>query len=113
MRASLIDNGRKVILFLNDITKVKELQKISQKVRSMFLSSVAHELRTPLNSILPMTQMLISILEKPIPNLPQAQKYIKIIMSSSLHLQSVIEDALDMSRIENNKFEVQFESFNP
>ena len=48
----------RVIVFLNDITKIKELESTSFKVRSMFFSSVAHELRTPLNSIIPMTKIL-------------------------------------------------------
>ena len=37
---------------------------------------------------------------------------IKIITNSAYHLQSVIEDALDMSRIENNKFEINYDKFN-
>ena len=35
---------------------------------------------------------------------PKAYNYLKVILNSSLHLETVIEDALDMSRIENNKF---------
>ena len=69
----------------------------------MFFSSVAHELRTPLNSIIPMTRMLRENLKSD----EKSQKYLQIIMNSSLHLQNVIEDALDMTRIENNKFEIQ------
>ncbi len=41
----------------------------------------------------------------------KSKKYLSIILNSSLHLQNVIEDALDMSRIENNKFEVISEFF--
>ena len=63
LRASLINNGRKVVIFFNDITKIKELEKLSHKVRAMFLSSVAHELRTPLNSIIPMAGLLKSQVE--------------------------------------------------
>jgi signal transduction histidine kinase len=58
LRASLINNGRKVIIFFNDITKIKELEILSHKVSAMFLSSVAHELRTPLNSIIPIAGCL-------------------------------------------------------
>jgi signal transduction histidine kinase len=60
IKATLIDE--RVIVFLNDITKIKELESTSYKVRSMFFSSVAHELRTPLNSIIPMTKILQSII---------------------------------------------------
>jgi signal transduction histidine kinase len=63
----------------------------------MFFSSVAHELRTPLNSIIPMTRILQTLVGE-----VKSQKYLTIILNSSLHLQNVIEDALDMTRIENN-----------
>ena len=82
----------------------------SRKMRSMFFSSVAHELRTPLNSIIPIIKM---ILESPNFNLTaQLRKNLRIVLNSALHLQSVIEDALDMSRIENNKFTILKEMFN-
>ncbi len=67
----------------------------------MFFSSVAHELRTPLNSIIPITQMLLSLLKGKV-----ELNYLRIIYNSSLHLQNVIEDALDLSRIENKQFEM-------
>jgi two-component system, sensor histidine kinase and response regulator len=73
----------------------------------MFFSSVAHELRTPLNSIIPMTRILQTLVGD-----LKSQKYLTIILNSSLHLQNVIEDALDMSRIENNQFEIISEFFN-
>ncbi len=41
----------------------------------------------------------------------RAQNYLRIILNSALHLQNVIEDALDMSRLENNKFSIFREFF--
>ena len=49
-----------MIVIVNDISRIKELESISKKMRAIFFSSVAHELRTPLNSIIPMTQKLES-----------------------------------------------------
>lgn len=72
----------------------------------MFFSSVAHELRTPLNSIIPMSKILTSLIQD-----AKASRYLNIILNSAYHLQNVIEDALDMSRIENNKFEIISEFF--
>lgn len=63
----------------------------------MFFASIAHELRTPLNAIIPMTNKLSTYVTD-----PNALKYITIIKNSSLFLENIIEDALDMSRIENN-----------
>lgn len=47
-----------MIAIFDDITRIKELESITNKMKSMFFSSIAHELRTPLNTILPMTQRL-------------------------------------------------------
>jgi len=78
-------------------------------MRAMFFSSIAHELRTPLNSIIPMIKMILSSFLGSIDD--RVQNFLKIILNSSLHLQNVIEDALDMSRIENNKFTIFKEMF--
>lgn len=101
IKASMIEEEGQVIVFMNDITRIKELEQISYKMRNMFFSSVAHELRTPLNSIIPMTRILLSLVKEERP-----LKYLGIILNSTLHLQNLIEDALDMSRIENDKFEL-------
>lgn len=79
----------------------------SQKMRALFFSSVAHELRTPLNSIIPIIRMMLESMELE----PRVINYLNIILNSALHLQNVIEDALDMSRLENNKFSIFKEMF--
>ena len=78
-------------------------------MRAMFFSSIAHELRTPLNSIIPMVRMILTNFLSSIDG--RVKNYLNIILNSSLHLQNVIEDALDMSRIENNKFQIFKEFF--
>ena len=76
----------------------------------MYFSSVAHELRTPLNSIIPIVQMILECYRGKLDS--NLAKYLKIIMNSSLHLQNLIEDALDMCRIENGKFSILLSTFN-
>jgi signal transduction histidine kinase len=78
-------------------------------MRAIFFSSVAHELRTPLNSIIPMIKMMLENMASSLD--ARAQNYLRIILNSALHLQNVIEDALDMSRLENNKFSIFREFF--
>ena len=63
VKASLINDDKDTIVFMNDFTKIKELESTSNKVRSMFFSSVAHELRTPLNSIIPITAILLGLIK--------------------------------------------------
>lgn len=82
---------------------MKKLEKISSQLRSLFFSSVAHELRTPLNSIIPLSQRLNKYITD-----DKGKEILQIIQNSSIHLQNVIEDALDMSRIENNKFSINY-----
>lgn len=72
------------------------MEKTSKKIRSLFLSSVAHELRTPLNAIIPMTSRLDRYITD-----PRGIVLLKIISNSTIHLANVIEDALDMTRLEN------------
>jgi len=90
------------------VSRIKELEIYAEKVKSVYLASVAHELRTPLNSIIPMAASL----KKKITD-PQPRKHAEVIHSSAVYLQNVIEDALDMTRLEHNQFEVQEEEFNP
>lgn len=73
-------------------------------MRAIFFSSVAHELRTPLNSIIPMIKMMLENMASTLDE--RAKNYLQIILNSSHHLQNVIEDALDMTRLENNKFSI-------
>ena len=102
VKASLINDGTQMIAICSDITKIKAMERQQEKMRSIFFSSVAHELRTPLNSIIPIIQM---ILDTHLAD-PRVESYLKIILNSAFHLQNVIEDALDISRLENNKFQL-------
>jgi len=108
VKTSLINNGQHVIAICSDITRIKELEHTSMKMRAMYFSSIAHELRTPLNSIIPILKMILS--DKSLDS--RLRNYLTIILNSALHLQSIIEDALDMSRIENDKFTIDKEMFN-
>ena len=61
----------------SDITRIKEMEKEGQILRSQFFSSVAHELRTPLNSIIPILKLMLDLLasNKEIP-VERFQKYV-------------------------------------
>lgn len=82
-------------------------------MRATFFSSVAHELRTPLNSISPIIKLVLGILnEGDSSQSSRTIRLLNIVLNSSIHLQNVIEDALDISRIEKNKFTIFYENFN-
>jgi len=87
-----------------------EMQKrqISEanKLKSEFLSSMSHELRTPLNSVIALSGVLNKKLQNQIPE--KEYSYLEIIERNGKHLLSLINDILDLSRIEAGKENVQY-----
>ncbi len=78
--------------------------------KSDFLSDMSHEIRTPMNSIIGMSKLA----QDEVLNNPQlALRYLEQIDSSSDYLLGIINDILDMSRIESNKFELHYEWISP
>ena len=55
VKVQSINKGSQIIAVFNDISRIKELESITYKMKSMFFSSIAHELRTPLNTIIPLS----------------------------------------------------------
>ena len=79
----------------------------TQKFRDQFMANMSHEIRTPMNAVLGMTNILM---EKPM--LPEQMKYLKGIKKSSENLLVIINDILDLSKIEAGKMELEKTSFN-
>lgn len=77
------------------------------RAKSEFLSRMSHEIRTPMNAIVGLTELIC--MEKDIPG--NVEKNLQKIRSSSQYLLALINDILDMSRIENGKMEIEKENF--
>lgn len=90
-----------IVFVLNDITKLRNLER----VRRDFVSSVSHELRTPLTSIKGYTETL---LEGAMHEPEHATAFLKIILQESEQLTALVNDVLDLSRIESGRIEYQF-----
>lgn len=89
--------------------KAKQLQ-LSSKYKSEFLANMSHELRTPLNSILLLSEMLA---EDPEDLLTDEQReFSRVINSSGQDLLNLINDILDLSKVEVKKLEVMFGEVN-
>jgi signal transduction histidine kinase len=101
-----------VLAVCTDITRIIDLERQGQVLRSQFFSSIAHELRTPLNSILPILKLILESLRRKPSDLSRVMQLLQVVMNSTTHLQNVINDALDITRIENNRFEVFPSLFN-
>lgn len=111
--------GQMILIAIEDITErnlqkqqmVVKNQELSaamtayeraNRAKSAFLGNVSHELRTPLNAIMGFSQILLD--RQPLDI--ETQEYLEIILQSSEHLLSLIEDLIDISRIEANKIEI-------
>ena len=79
----------------------------ANRAKDQFLASMSHELRTPLNAIIGFTGTLLMRLPGPL-NEPQ-DKQLRTIQASARHLLSLINDLLDLTRIESGKVELHFE----
>ena len=102
LKTSIINGGTQMIAILSDISRLKVAEKSATKARSKFFAQVAHELRTPLNSIIPILRMILDVYGDVLSD--RIKGLLKIILNSAIHLSNVIEDALDLSRLENNNF---------
>jgi signal transduction histidine kinase len=87
-----------------ELAIAKEVADSANKAKSQFLTNMSHELRTPLNAILGYAQV-IQMSDDPI----NRQKGLDIIQSSGNHLLALINDILDLSKIEAGKLEIDHE----
>jgi len=81
--------------------------KLSSKYKSEFLANMSHELRTPLNSILLLSEMLADDLDSELS--AEQKEFAKVINSSGNDLLNLINDILDLSKVEAGKLEISFE----
>lgn len=81
--------------------------QIASESKTMFLSNMSHDIRTPMNAVLGFTTLLAKDAENP----GKVREYTKKIMASGQHLLSLINDILDVSKIESGKVVLNYEKF--
>ena len=86
----------------------KQRAEAANKAKSEFLANMSHELRTPLNAILGFSEILLAGMFGPVGS-PKYEEYAKDIHESGKHLLNVINDILDMSKIEAGQMKIRCE----
>lgn len=101
--ATAIDNARSYKLAQDAFIEMRELEKL----KSQFLANMSHELRTPLNSIIGFSRVILKGIDGPVTDLQQQD--LTAIYNSGQHLLGLINDILDLSKIEAGKMELTFD----
>ncbi len=89
------------------LENAKKAADSANRAKSEFLANMSHEIRTPLNAILGFSDLLSEAIAE-----PKAQAYIKSIASSGKALLAIVNDILDLSKIEAGKLELHYEPVN-
>lgn len=115
--ADLQDSQQELVSIVKNLNKTsEELKKANlrlqelDRLKSMFIASTSHELRTPLNSIIGFSSVLLEEWSGELN--PEQKEQLQIVLSSGKHLLSLINDVIDISKIEAGKLEVYNEEFN-
>ena len=102
------DLERKVAERTAELQSAKEQAESSDRLKSEFLANMSHELRTPLNAIIGFTGTLLMRLAGPLTQ--QQEKQLTTVQKSARHLLSLINDLLDVAKIESGKLELKLEA---
>ncbi|WP_108808638.1 response regulator [Aquimarina spinulae] len=86
----------------------KERAEESNKLKTAFIHNISHEVRTPMNGIIGFSELL----NDPQITSDQQKEYSKIIINSSNQLINIIDDIIEISKLETNQVEVRFEEIN-
>jgi len=91
-----------------ELTKAKEKAEENDRLKSAFLANMSHEIRTPMNGILGFTELL----KDPKLKGKQQKEYIRIIEKSGEHLLTIINDIINISKVESGQMEISISTTN-
>lgn len=91
-----------------DLLEAKERAELADQAKSTFLASMSHEIRTPMNAILGYSRLLSNMVAN-----KKQKEYLEIVQTSGRNLLALIDDILDLSKIEAGKMNLVYHPMNP
>lgn len=98
-----------MLSLMKDLQAAVKKAESADRLKSAFLATMSHELRTPLNSIIGFTGILLQKMVGPLSE--EQEKQLKMVQGSARHLLELINDVLDISKIEADQIEIHDELF--
>lgn len=102
--AGVIENTR----LFDEAQQARKNAENANKAKSEFLANMSHEIRTPMNAVLGFTELLSGLITEPV-----QKSYLEAIKSGGKSLITLIDDILDLSKIEAGKMKIQYEPVIP
>ncbi len=109
LNAELVDTNRGVVALTAELDEKAEQLRRADQMKSRFLSHMSHEFRTPLNSILALCRLLQDQVDGPLSS--EQQKQVGFIRRSAENLFELVNDLLDLAKVEAGKTDVRVSEF--
>lgn len=109
INAELQDTNRGVVALYAELDERADYLRRASELKSSFLSNMSHEFRTPLNSMLALTRMLLDRMDGELT--PEQERQIRFIQQSANELSEMVNDLLDIAKVEAGRLEVKPKTF--
>ena len=109
MNAELQDTNRGVVALYAELDERADYLRRASELKSSFLSNMSHEFRTPLNSMLALTRMLLDRMDGELST--EQDQQIRFIQRSAKELAEMVDDLLDLAKVEAGRLEVKAKVF--
>jgi signal transduction histidine kinase len=110
LNAELEDTNRGVLALYAELEERATHLRLADETKTRFLSAVSHEFRTPVNSILALSKILLHRLDGDLT--PEQEKQVTYIRQAAEQLATMVDDLLDLRKVESGKLQVHVETFN-
>lgn len=110
LNAELEDTNRGVMALYAELEERAAHLRLADETKSRFLSAVSHEFRTPVNSILALSRILMHRLDGELT--AEQEKQVTYIRQAAEQLSTMVDDLLDLRKVESGKLQLRVETFN-